>query len=47
MKRRYKNSPASKWIAACMKARKALGIKGFCAIKKGTALYKKAREFYN
>merc|ERR1711964_178345 len=36
----------SPWIAACNKARKALGIKGFVAIKKGSALYKKAKELY-
>merc|ERR1719420_2904406 len=34
------------WTTACQKARKALGIKGFVAIKKGSALYKKAKEFY-
>ena len=28
------------------KARKALGCKGFVAIKKGSALYNKARGFY-
>jgi hypothetical protein len=27
-------------------ARKALGVKGFVAVKKGTPLYKKAKEFY-
>merc|ERR1712100_726139 len=32
-----------KWTAACTKARKALGIKGFVAIKKGSPLYKKAK----
>merc|ERR1711981_302869 len=32
------------WITACQKARKALGVKGFVAIKKGSALYKKAKE---
>merc|ERR1711896_94842 len=37
----------SPWIAAVKKARAALKIKGFCAIKKGTPLYKKAKEFYN
>merc|ERR1712164_44747 len=37
---------ASPWIAACKKARAALKIKGFCAIKKGTPLYAKAKEFY-
>merc|ERR1712225_41702 len=37
---------AKKWISAVQKARKALGVKGFVAIKKGSPLYKKAREFY-
>merc|ERR1712127_721223 len=36
----------SPWIAAVKKARAALKIKGFCAIKKGTPLYKKSKEFY-
>jgi hypothetical protein len=35
-----------KWIAAVDKARKALGVKGFVAIKKGTPLYTKAKWFY-
>merc|ERR1719263_1208006 len=35
-----------KWTAAVTKARKALGVKGFVAVKKGTPLYKKARELY-
>merc|ERR1711907_553555 len=34
------------WMAAVQKARKALNVKGFMAIKKGTPLYKKAKEFY-
>merc|ERR1711912_66977 len=38
-----KNSP---WIVAVKKARAALKIKGFCAIKKGTPLYLKAKEFF-
>merc|ERR1719464_2423521 len=38
-----KNSP---WIAAVAAARKALGVKGFCAIKKGSALYNKAKALY-
>merc|ERR1712224_594392 len=38
---------AKKWISAVQKARKALGLKGFVAIKKGSPLYTKAREFYN
>ena len=40
---RAKKSP---WIAAIKKARTALKIKGFCALKKGTPLYLKAKEFY-
>merc|ERR1711918_320837 len=40
-------SKASPWIAAVKKARAALKIKGFCAIKKGTPLYAKAKEFFN
>merc|ERR1712193_299636 len=34
------------WIAAVQKARKALSIKGFSVIKKGTPLYRKAKELY-
>ena len=34
------------WTVAVQKARKVLGVKGFCAVKKGTPLYKKAKEFY-
>merc|ERR1712166_1340197 len=33
------------WIIAVKKARAALKIKGFCAIKKGTPFYAKAKEF--
>ena len=40
---RGKKSP---WIAAVQKARSALKIKGFFAIKKGTPLYKMAKELY-
>merc|ERR1711918_270355 len=36
----------SAWIQAVQKARSALKIKGFFAIKKGTPFYKKAKEFY-
>merc|ERR1712072_969121 len=43
-KKAYKN--IKDWTAACQKARKELGIKGFVPIKKGSALYKKAKEFY-
>merc|ERR1711904_444579 len=35
------------WTEAVQKARKELGVKGFVAVKKGSALYKKAKEFYN
>merc|ERR1712139_571030 len=34
------------WVDAVQKARKALSSKGFVAIKKGTPLYTKAKEFY-
>merc|ERR1712146_421119 len=34
------------WTVAVQKSRKALGVKGFVAVKKGTALYKKAKELY-
>merc|ERR1711862_1049051 len=34
------------WTVAVQKARAALKIKGFCAIKKGTPLYNKAKELY-
>merc|ERR1712093_893488 len=45
-KKIYKSSGFGKWIAAVQKARKALGTKGFAAVKKGTPLYTKAREFF-
>merc|ERR1719359_1176413 len=35
------------WSQAVAKARKALKITGFVAIKKGTPFYAKAKEFYN
>ena len=34
------------WTTAVQKARKALGVKGFQAVKKGSPLYKKAKELY-
>merc|ERR1719205_374171 len=47
-KKAYKR--ISGWTAACAKARKALGIKGFCIIggktARGKALYAKAKSFY-
>merc|ERR1712032_995132 len=49
-KKHYASSKASKWISAVKTARKALGIKGFCACggksKQGQALLAKARSFY-
>ena len=33
------------WIAACNAARMTLNIQGFAAIKRGSAIYKKAMEF--
>merc|ERR1712183_768215 len=44
-KKRYP-STIGKWTAAVTKARKALGVKGFVAVKKGSALYNKAKQFY-
>merc|ERR1712023_408236 len=43
-KKAYKNIKG--WTDAVQKARNELGVKGFVAIKKGSALYKKAKEFY-
>jgi|TARA_R110000751_G_scaffold11644_5_gene40689 hypothetical protein len=36
-----------KWTTAVSKARKDLGIEGFTAVKKGTALYDKAKSYMN
>merc|ERR1712098_174816 len=36
----------NKWIAAVMRARKELKLKGFVACKKGSAYYKLARKYY-
>merc|ERR1719240_2360390 len=43
-KKRFSN--VSGWVKAVQQARKALGVKGFAAIKKGSPLYKKAKELY-
>merc|ERR1719321_683067 len=45
-KKKSARGKKSLWIAAVTKARKALGLKGFVAIKKGSPLYKKAKELY-
>jgi len=34
------------WLAAVQKARRVLKVTGFAAIKRGTPLYAKAKEFY-
>eukprot|EP00811_Abedinium_folium_P016323 NODE_25263_length_593_cov_3.884120.p4 GENE.NODE_25263_length_593_cov_3.884120~~NODE_25263_length_593_cov_3.884120.p4 ORF type:complete len:73 (-),score=7.81 NODE_25263_length_593_cov_3.884120:311-529(-) len=44
-KKRYV-STIGKWVAAVTKPRAALGVKGFMGVKKGTALYNKAKSFY-
>lgn len=44
-KKAYEKNVAG-WVAACMKARKELGLSGFVAVKKGTAFYDKSRELY-
>lgn len=43
-KKAYKN--VKSWTDATMAARKALGLKGFVAIKKGSPLYTKAKSLY-
>merc|ERR1712032_133531 len=44
-KKTFQNN-LKEWTAAVTKARKALKIEGFCAIKKGTPLYNKAKQLY-
>merc|ERR1712137_659258 len=39
-------STIGRWTMAVTKARKALGVKGFVAVKKGSALYNRAQQFY-
>merc|ERR1712198_267381 len=46
-KKNYKKVGLKKWADAVMKARANLGVTGFCAIKKGTALYKAAKKIYS
>merc|ERR1712150_375228 len=43
--KRYASS-IGRWTLALSKARKALGVKGFVAVKKGSALYNKAQQLY-
>merc|ERR1719157_538690 len=44
--RAKKNNSFGPWLVAVKKARKALNLKGFVAIKKGSPFYKKAKEFF-
>merc|ERR1719213_921596 len=44
-KKRSAVSKKNTWMIAVQKARKALKLKGFVPIKKGSELYKKAKEF--
>ena len=46
-KKRMATGKKHPWTQAVGKARKALKITGFVAVKKGTPLYAKAKEFYN
>merc|ERR1711985_217056 len=42
-KKAFQGSVLQKWSKAVQAARKALGVKGFVAVKKGTPLYNKAK----
>merc|ERR1712032_229296 len=44
-KKRY--AQVKGWIMALQKARKILGVEGFVPPKKGSELYKKAKELYS
>ena len=44
-KKRSAMGKKNTWIVAVNKARAFLKIKGFAVVKKGTPLYKKAKEF--
>merc|ERR1712189_44192 len=46
-RKNFKNGGIAKWSKAVTEARKNLGITGFYAVKKGTALYKEARKIYD
>merc|ERR1719361_2076961 len=43
-KKKFQGSKLQKWCKAVQAARKALGVKGFVACKKGSALYNKAKS---
>merc|ERR1711959_560584 len=42
-KKNFAGSKLAKWCKAVQAARKALGVKGFVAVKKGSPLYNKAK----
>merc|ERR1719217_1647680 len=44
-KKQSARGKAQPWMIAVKKARAALKVKGFVAVKKGTPLYQKAKEF--
>ena len=46
-KKRSAFAKKNPWIAAVKQARATLKVKGFCAIKKGTPLYKLAKEIFS
>merc|ERR1711869_189128 len=43
-KKKHASGMKQPWMVAVIAARKALNIKGFAVVKKGTPLYKKAKE---
>merc|ERR1712138_64003 len=43
-KKQFKGSALHKWCTAVQSARKALGLKGFVAVKKGSPVYNKAKS---
>merc|ERR1712098_632760 len=45
-KKRHAFGQKSKWIAAVMRARKELKLKGFVRARKGTAYYKLAKKYH-
>merc|ERR1712198_293519 len=46
-RKNFKNGGIAKWSKAVTEARKNLGITGFYAVTKGTALSKEARKIYD
>ena len=45
--KRFKKSGLGRWVQACQKARKELGLTGFVACKKGTAYYKLTKKYFS